>query len=100
MTTILSIQADLLQNTASIPYKYGVQNCMSGKVTSEFEVLHGAPTKGSSFVNRCLIIPTASFQRGGMHYIHGTILHTSMCVLDVHELPCYFVCTSPLLATN
>eukprot|EP00731_Ephydatia_muelleri_P024237 Em0016g508a len=31
MTTILSIQADLLQSTASIPYKYGVQNCMSGK---------------------------------------------------------------------
>ena len=99
MTTILSIQADLLQHTASIPYKYGVQNYMSVNVTSEFEVLHGAPTKGDHIVNRCLIIPIIAFKRGGMQYIHGTIMHTYMCVLDVHELPCYFVCTS-LLATN
>ena len=68
MTTILSIQVDLLKNTGSIPYKYGVLNYMSGNVISEFEYLHGAPTKSHHVVNRCLIIPTTLCQRDGKHF--------------------------------
>ena len=71
MTTTLNIQADILQGANSIPYKYGVLNFMSDNITctSEFEFLHGAPpnpNRGSQIVNRCLIIPTASYHRGGM----------------------------------
>ena len=64
MTATLNIHVDLLKGANSIPYKYVVLNYMSD-ITVEFEVLHGAPTKGNHFVNRCLIIPTALFQRGG-----------------------------------
>ena len=89
MTTTLSIQADLLKDTGSIPYKYVV---LTDNIISEFEFLHGAPNKGH-FVNRCLIIPTASFRRGGMGCIHSNMLHMviyactySFAILCVHIL--------------
>lgn len=66
MTTTINIKADLLKGARSIPYRYGVLNYMSGNITSQYEFLHGAPSRGRA-VNRALIIPSASFQSGGMH---------------------------------
>ena len=97
MTTTLRIQADLLKNTGSIPYKYVVH----ADNISEFECLHGAPDKGNHYVNRCLIIPTASFQRGGM----GCIRSTNMLRIVMYMFTCtysfaIFMCTYSLLVTN
>ena len=65
MTATILIQATLLNNASSIPYKYGVLNCKSENIKSHFEFLHGAPGRGEP-VNRCLIIPAPLFQSGGM----------------------------------
>ena len=65
MSATIPIQATLLKDASSIPYKYGVLNCKSDNIKSHFEYLHGAPGRGEN-VNRCLIIPTPLFQSGGM----------------------------------
>ena len=80
MSTTLNIHADLLQDTGSISYKYGVHCFMPDNVTLELEVLHGAPQKVHHLVSRCLIIPKLLFRRGGMRCIHGNILLTGVCV--------------------
>ena len=65
MTAIINIQATLLKDANSIPYKYGVLNSKSDNIKSDLEFLHGAPGRGE-IVNRCLIVPTSLFQNGGM----------------------------------
>ena len=73
MTTTYNIPADLLKDSRPIPFRYCVTKYTSDSVTTPYEFLHGAPSKGLS-VNRCLIIPAAAFQIGGMHCIQDNIL--------------------------
>ena len=65
MAATICIQATLLKDAGSIPYKYGVLNYTSDNIKSHFEFLHGAPGRNEP-VNRCLIIPPSLFLSGGM----------------------------------
>ena len=60
MTTTVNIQADLLKDVRSLPYKYAVLN-KNNNIASFEILLYDAPYIGC-VVNRCLIIPNASFK--------------------------------------
>lgn len=56
MQCTLNFDVDLLRSGDSIPYKYLIyagQQPTSGA----WERLHNAPSHGSGFINRCLVIP-------------------------------------------
>ena len=65
MAATICIQATLLKDASSIPYKYGVLNYTSDNIESHLEFLHSVPG-GGEIVNRCLIIPMSLFQNGGI----------------------------------
>ena len=59
MQCTLNIDVTLLRDERSIAYKYLIYVPQAGKrPTSEaYEYLHGAPSHGGGYINRCLVIP-------------------------------------------
>ena len=59
MRCTLNFDVDLLRNESPIAYKYLIYAPQGGQQpTSEaYEYLHNAPSHGSAFINRCLVIP-------------------------------------------
>ena len=59
MGCTLNFDNDLLRFEGPIAYKYLIYALQDGQrpTSSAYECLHNAPSHGSGFINRCLIIP-------------------------------------------
>lgn len=77
MRCTLNFDVTLLKYSRSIPYKYLIYVPHSGsRPTSEaYEYLHNAPSHGSGYINRCLIIPVDKCKAKGKTVClgHGSI---------------------------
>ena len=76
MCCALPIDVKILQKDATIPYKYIIYSARrgeQGKQRKPHEWLHGADSRGSHVVNRCLRIPKEKVRKGGIVCIHSLI---------------------------
>ena len=76
MGCTLNFDVDLLRSENPIAYKYLIYTPQSGQRPSEaYEYLHNAPSHGSGFINRCLIIPRDNCKAKGIILLIMVCVH-------------------------
>ena len=82
MRCTLNFDVTILKLSKAIPYKYLIYVPQKGvqPTSNAYEYLHSAPSHGSSYINRCLVIP------GDLCHAKGIVLNiSSNCI----ELKCF-----------
>lgn len=78
MRCTLNFDIDLLRLESPLAYKYLIYALQPGQrpTSSAYEYLHNAPSRGSGYINRCLVIPRDYCKPKG---INNHILYMCEC---------------------